>query len=826
MSTFQLSFNLLRRDWRAGEWRVLLLALLLAVGSLSTVGLFADRVRQGLQHQAQSLIGADLRLSSSRPLPATYRQWAQEMGLHVLQTRTFPSMVAHGKAVVLSEMMAVETGYPLRGKLEIAPFLPDNSPVRGTVWLAPRLMQRLNLKIGDSVEVGARQLIVAAQIVKDIDQTVGFASLAPRLMMNELDLSDTGLLQEGSRVSYRLLFAGTATQVDTLRARLSAQLSGNEKLEDVRDARPEIRTALERAEHFLGLAALTAAILAGAAMALAARHFVLRHLDSCAVMRCLGAQQKQINLLFLLQFFFLGTLAILLGNALGYGTQTLLVNSITALSEADLPLPSVWPVLKAALSGATLLIGFAFLPLLQLGKVTPLRVLRRDLGAPSARVVSLYAIALLTLSVLFVAQAGSLKLGASVLAGLVIALILFAGLAWLVLRSIVQLAPRLPVLRQAHHLQFALANLVRHGSSNALQIVALSLGGMALLLLTLVRADLLQSWQSTLPLDAPNRFLLNVQPEQRQTVLDFFTAHALPAPELLPMVRGRLIAINQREINAASYTEPRAKALVEREFNLSYRAQMPSWNEQISGVWWQAGQGGQLSVEEGLAKTLDIHLGDMLSYDVAGSRISARVSQLRQVHWDSMRVNFFVITSPDVLQDLPTSYLSSFYLPPDQLAAGDALIQRLPTLLLIDSSALLDQLRNIIEQISTIVSALFIFTLLSGFAVLYAALLATHDERRFEAAILRTLGADSRYLRRLYQIEFAILGGLSGLFAAGGAMLLGGGIAHFVLEISYQPSPWIPVSGLLVGMLGVLLSGMGMTRPLLKQSPLSILRTS
>jgi putative ABC transport system permease protein len=823
VNTFQLSFNLLRRDWRAGEWRVLLLALLLAVGSLSTVGLFADRVRQALQQQAQSLIGADLRLTSSRPLPAAYRQLAEKSDLRVVQTRTFPSMVAHGESVLLSEIMAVEAGYPLRGKIEIAPTSVSDTPQRGTVWLAPRLLQRLNLKTGDSIGLGARQFVVAAQIVKDIDQSVGFASIAPRLLMNELDLPDTGLLQEGSRVTYRFLFAGDAPQVEKFRSVLAGQLSGNEKLEDVRDARPEIRTALERAEHFLGLAALSAAILAGAAMALASRRFVLRHLDSCAVMRCLGAQQNQIISLFLLQFIILGALAILLGSALGYVTQTLLVNSIAAMREADLPLPSLWPVLKSALSGAALLFGFTFLPLLQLGKVSPLRVLRRELGAPSASVWSVYGLALLVLAALFLWQAGSWKLGAAVLAGLLVALTLFAAFAWLVLRGLVQLAPRLPFLQQAHSLQFALANLFRHGGSNALQIVALSLGGMALLLLTLVRADLLQSWQAKLPADAPNRFLLNVQPEQRQTVLDFFAAHALPPPDLLPMVRGRLIAINQREINADTYAEPRAKALVEREFNLSYSAQMPSWNEQVSGAWWQAGQGGQLSVEEGLAKTLNIHLGDTLSYDVAGSRFSARVSQLRQVHWDSMRVNFFVIASPDVLQDLPTSYLSSFYLPPDKLAAGEALIQQLPTLLLIDSSAILEQLRNIIDQISNIVSALFIFTLLSGFAVLYAALLATHDERSLEAVILRTLGADSGYLRRLYRIEFAVLGGLSGLFAAGGAMLLGGILAHFVLEIPYQPSAWIPLFGVLVGVIGVIFAGSWMTRPLLKQSPLRIL---
>ena len=821
MNLIRLSLNLLRRDWRAGEWRVLLLALVLAVGSLATVGLFADRVRQALQQQAQSLIGADLRITSTRMFSPDYRKLATARGLQVVQSRTFPSMVAHGGQVLLSELQAVEAGYPLRGKIEIDDgnlHVAQVIPARGMVWADERLLRRLDIQVGDEVGIGARRFTVAARIVKDIDQSIGFASFAPRVLLNDADLASTELLQEGSRISYRLMIAGEAQQVAALRAELEGELSGNEKMEDVRDARPEIRTALERAESFLGLAALTAAILAGAAMALAARRFVLRHLDGCAVMRCLGAQQGQVLWLFLNQFILLGIVAVVFGSLLGYGTQAILVESIVSMRDANLPQPGVLPLLQASVSGFALLLGFAFLPLLQLRKVSPLRVLRRELGAPEASGWLLYGGATLVLAGLFLWHAGSLKLGLAVLGGLLAGLMLFGWLAWLLLHGLA---------RNGHFLhaqwRHAFNNLSRHGRSAAVQVVALSLGGMALLVLTLVRGDLLQGWQSKLPPETPNRFVVNIQPDQVDAIRDFFKRQSLPAPEMQPMVRGRLVEIGGRAINGDDYPDPRARGLVEREFNLSYMDRMPAWNSLVSGKWWAEGGRDELSVEEGIAKTLGIKLGDALTYDVAGSRFTAKVTSLRKVEWDSMKVNFFVITTPELLQDFPASHLSSFYLPPEKVKVGDELSRAFPNLLLIDTGAVIAQVRGIMDQIAQTVSAVFLFTLLTGLAVLYAALLSTQDERSHEAAILRTLGADSRYLRRLHLSEFAVLGGLSGMFAAGGAVLLGWVLARFVLEIPASFDPLIWLVGIGGGIMIVTLSGWLATRKLIQRPPLRIL---
>lgn len=831
MNLLRLSLKLLRRDWRAGEWRVLLLALVLAVGSLATVGLFADRVRLALQQEATSLIGADLRIVSARPLPPAYREMAEARGLRTVESRAFLSMVAHREETLLSEIQAVGVGYPLRGRIEIddgGVHVAHGVPARGTVWVDGRLLRRLDVRVGDEVGIGTRRFTVAARIVRDIDRAVGFYSFAPRVLMNGDDLAATGLLQEGSRITYRLLVAGDARQVEALHDELEPKLANGEKLEGVRDARPEIRSALERAENFLGLAALTAAILAGAAMALAARRFVLRHLDTCAMLRCLGAQQGQVLRLFLYQFLLLGAAAVLLGCTLGYVTQALLVGFIESMRDTELPQPSVLPALKSAASGFALLLGFAFLPLLQLRRVSPLRVLRRELGAPQAHALLAYGLAVLVLAGLFLWHSGSIKLGLTMLGGLLAGLLYFGVLAWLLLHGLARYSLRFHV--QVRH---ALNNLVRHGRDSALQVVALGLGGMALLLLTLVRGDLLQSWRGNLPPDAPNRFIVNIQPDQRQAVQDFFARAHLPQPLLLPMVRGRLIAINAIPISGDSYADPRARDLVEREFNLSWAEQMPEWNELVSGSWWRTGgqkaedrgqeDRAQLSVEEGIAERLGIRLGDELTYDVAGSRFTARVVNLRKVEWDSMKVNFFVIATPELLRDYPASYITSFHLPPDKVRVGDELAREFPNLLVIDTGAMLDQVRGIMDQIAQTASVIFLFTLLSGLAVLYAALLATQDERINEAAILRTLGADSRYLRRLHLAEFAALGLLSGLLASAGAVLLGWALARFVLEIPYHMSLAIWPTGCLGGMLAVMLPGWLAVRKLTQLPPVRIL---
>ena len=876
MNNIHLAISMLVRDWRAGEWRVLLIALVLAVGSISTVGLFSDRVRQALQQEAHSLLGADLRINSIRPLPSSYRAEARKIGLRVLATASFPSMVSNASESLLSEVQAVEEGYPLRGKIQIADAMDNGSlnsedtapapghtaqavPARGTLWADERLMRRMSLQLGDEVNIGALHLRVAARVIKDVDQSVSFASVAPRVHINLADLNATRLVQEGSRINYRLLVAGSSEQVENFSNWIKPQIKAGEKLEDVRDARPEIRQAMERAESFLGLAALMAFVLAGIAMALAARQFIHRHLDSCAVMRCLGASQNQVLRIFLYQFLMLGVAAVILGGLIGWSVQASLIQSVDALREANLPAPGWLPLLQATISGMALLLGFTFLPLWQLKSVTPLRVIRRELGIPNANTGLMYVTGAAVLGVLFLWEAGSVKLGLTVLGGLSAGLLLFGLIAW----SSLRLLAALP-LGNRH----VFANLARHGRGNAIQIVALSLGGMSLLLLTLVRTELMQNWRERLPLDAPNRFIVNVQQDQREPVQQFFKQHDLAPPDLFPMVRGRLVAINEHSISADDFPDQRARALVERETNLSWSAEVPKGNQLAQGKWWTATDGhrsnitsadeahhalplpnpppesekllaghpgegtneslrelkfNEISLEEGLAKTLGIVIGDSLTYDIAGSQFSGRVVNLRKVRWDSMQVNFFVITSPGILENYSVSFLSSFYLPPDKARDGDALLKAFPNLLVIDTEAIITQVRHIMDQIAQTLGAVFMFTLLSGMAVLYAALLATQDERIYQSAIMRTLGADTRYLRRQHLTEFAVLGALSGLFAAAGSAALGWVLAKNVLEIPFAPPALLWLVGISGGMLIVMLSGWLVTRRVVKLPPLQVL---
>lgn len=710
----------------------------------------------------------------------------------------------------------MEEGYPLRGRIEVddgAQHIAAAIPARGTIWADARLMRRLDLRVGDEVSIGAMRLRLAARVVRDVDQAIGFASFAPRVLLNMADLPATGLVQEGSRINYRLLLAGEAAQLAGLRVWLEKRLALGEKLEDVRDARPEIRTALERAERFFGLAALMAVVLAAMALALAARHFIMRHLDTCAMMRCLGSSQAQVLRIFLAQFLLLGLAAVVLGCVLGYGVQAVLVRSIELMRDSALPPPGWLPLAQAAASGMALLLGFTFLPLWQLKRAPALRVIRREIGMPETPAALLYVSGAVVLGGLFLWQAGSPKLGLIVLAGLAGGVLVFGLLARLAVHFLAGL-----------RLHPAFASMARHGRANALQIVALSLGGMALLLLTLVRADLLESRRTRLPPDAPNRFIVNIQPDQRVALLDFFARQQLPAPKLYPMVRGRLVAVNQRAVSGDDYPDPNARHLAEREFNLSWAEHLPKGNELVQGIWFN-GTEPALSVEEGIAKTLGLNLGDTLTYDVAGSQFSAKVVSLRKVQWDSMQVNFFVVASPGLLEDYPASYITSFYLPDDKMLAGDALLRQFSNVLLINTGEIIEQVRHIMGQIAQAMGALFLFTLLAGLAVLHAALLATQDERIHQAAILRTLGADSHYLRRLHLTEFAALGALSGLFAAGGATALGWVLARQVLEIPFHFNAMIWLAGAGGGVMVVVMAGWAATRRVAQVPPLRVLQS-
>lgn len=840
VSAFAFSWRMLRRDARGGELHLLAVAIVLAVAAMTAVGFFADRVRQALEREAQQLLGADLLLLADHPWPTTIGDDARAAGLQAVDTLTFPSMVSRGQGKAqrtqLAEIKAVAPGYPLRGTLRNAPALnaPDapasGIPAAGTVWIDERLASALEVRVGERVSLGNLQLAVAAIITLEPDRGINFFSVAPRLLFNLADVPQTGLLQLGSRVSYRLLLAGDPAVVKRFQAAMDKRLQRGERIEDAQNARPEIRSALERANKFLGLSALLTVILAAVAVALAARRYVQRHFDPYAVLRCLGATQGMLLRLSVQQFAVLGLLAAAAGCLLGFLAHFVLNAWLAHLLASPLPYPSLWPAVQGLTIGLWLLFGFALPPLWQLKNVPTLRVLRRELGTPRAGLLGAYGLGFLVLAALMFWVAGEIEFGAWIVAACSAALLLFALLARGAIRLVAALRGRTALTRAGGiGWRYGLASLERRASVSVVQIVALALGFMALLLLTVIRGNLLDAWRRAVPPEAPNRFVVNIQPEQVDPVRALLADNGLTA-ELAPMVRGRLTRVNDRAVSAASYSDERAQRLVEREFNLSVRRDLPEGNTQRAGRWFsdadlqaRAGEGAA-SVEEGLAKTLALQVGDRLEFVVAGETVVMRIVGLRQVNWDSMRPNFFVLTPPAVLEGYPASWLTSVYLSPENAGLVNTLIGHFPNLTVIDVAAILRQLQAIIEQVARAMEFVFLFTVAAGVVVLYAALASAADERRYELALMRALGARREQLRQALLAEFAVVGALSGLLAALAALAVGQFLAQQVFKFDAPVDWWLPPLAALAGAALVTGAGWFAASRLLQRSPLESLR--
>jgi len=827
LNGWHLSWQMLKRDFRAGELRLLGVALLIAVASLSSVSFFSDRLSRALAREAHQLLGGDLLLLADHPWDPAYRTEAEARGLRVIGSVSFPSMTAANGASHLADLKAVQPGYPLRGALRTAPALnqPDSetqeTPARGTVWLDERLTAALETKVGDVVRLGSASFAVSAVLTLEPDRGVNFFNIAPRLMMHIDDLPATQLIQVGSRVTWRLHLAGEAKAVAAYQKWAEKRLGRGERIESLDNARPEVRNALDRAEKFLRLAALLAAVLAAVAVGLTARRFMQRHLDGCAVMRCLGARESQLLRIYLGEFLLFGAIVSALGCLAGFGAQYALERLLSNLLTTELPAPSPLPLAYGFTVGLALLAGFALPQLMRLRNVPTVRVLRREWADAEPLAWTGYAFGAAVLATLMLWMAADLRLGLWVLGLFSVAVAFYTGVARLALAA----AGRLRGAAGAGW-RYGIASLHRRLGTSVIQAVALGLGMTALLLLTLARDDLLASWKRSVPADAPNRFVINIQPEQREPVRAFFAGKGLEQPALLPMVRGRLVAVNGRPVVAADYEEERAQRLVEREFNLSWVSGLPEGNSLTAGRWFSAQDAGlpQFSVEQGLADTLKLKLDDLLVYEIAGRRLEARITSLRKLDWDSMRVNFFVVTPPGVLEPFPTSYITSFHLPADRAGFVGELVAAHPNLTVIDVASILRQFQSVMDQLVRAVQFVFVFSLIAGLAVLYAALESTHDEREYEIAVLRTLGARNRQLRAALAAEFAVLGAIAGVVAGIGSAIIGWLLGRFIFQMPYEPAWLVLPAGVLGGILGITLAGLAGTARTLRAPALQSLR--
>jgi len=798
-----MAWRALWRDARSGELRLLWVAVALGVAALSSVGFLADRIQGGLQRDARQLLGGDAVVASDHALPAEVLAQVKAMGLTSAATVNFPTMARSAKgASRLVALKAVADGYPLRGRLQIDRPVPqtDGLPAASEVWVEPALMEALEISIGDDILLGERRLRVSEILLSEPDRGAGFMNFAPRVMMNQADLPATQLVQPASRLNWRLAVIGPPNKVSEFVAWAEVYVKLPEvrgmRVETLEAGRPEMRQTLDRAEKFLHLVALLAALLSAVAVALAARGFAARHLDDCAMLRVLGQSQRHILTVYVLEFFTVGVLASLLGLLLGFGLHQVFISLLAGLVETDLPAPSMTPLWQGLGSGLTLLAAFGLPPILQLAQVPALRVIRRDLGPVRAASVGVMGLGLLGFSALLLSASQDLWLGLTVVGGFAGAVLVFAGMAWL---GVLALRRLMDIEGMPIGLRMATRQISARPGYTVVQVSALSVGLLALMLLVLLRTDLVDSWRNATPADAPNRFVINIQPTQSEAFLQTLRDEGVAKLDWYPMIRGRLIQINGENVRADRYTEERAQRLIEREFNISHSAEAPAHNQIVQGSWMPE-EANAISMEEGIAKSLQLKLGDLLRFDMAGVVMDVRISSIRRVDWTSMRANFFAIYPVSALPDMPMTYIAA-YKAPSKSGFDNALVNRFPNITNVDMGATINQIQKVLGQVIGAVEFLFAFTLAAGLVVLFAAVTATREERAYEYAVLRALGAGNRLLGQVQTAELLGVGALAGALAGLVAVAMGWGLARYVFEFAWNASPWVPLFGVISGAL-------------------------
>ena len=817
----------------------------------------------GLLRDAGQLLGGDAVVVSDQPTPNAFIKQAKNLGLETVTTLSFPTM-ARGETSVedssagksrLIALKVVDDGYPLRGQLKYAttvantvgsesahaaqgnkkPITQETKttskkkshlqkiPQPGEVWAEASALDALGLQVGAHLWLGDKRLSVGGVLLQEPDRGAGFMNFAPRVMMHRADLDATGLVQPASRITWRFAVVGEPETVERFvtwaQEHVKLPQVRGVRVESLSTGRPEMRQTLDRAGKFLNLVALLAALLSAVAVALAARSFASKHLDDCAMLRVLGLRQKQIAMSYCGEFVCVGLFASVIGLLLGFCVHFVFVQLLAGLVETALPAATWWPVVYGLATGLTLLLAFGLPPVLQLASVPALRVMRREVGEPKAVTWVVSAMGLLGFAVLLVVASRDLKLGLMVVGGFAGAVLVFAGMAWLavkLLRSCVTEG------KSPAWLMLATRQISARPAYAMVQVSALAVGLLALALLVLLRTDLISSWRNATPANAPNRFVINIQPAQSQAFLDTLKQANVSNFDWYPMMRGRLVAVNSQGVSAEDYAEERAKRFVDREFNLTYSDTLPVNNPIVAGEW-QPEEPNAMSVDELLAKTLGLKLGDVLRFDIAGLLYESRITSIRHVDWSSMRVNFFVIIPRGQMDDVPTTYIAAFRAPEIQ-GFDNNLLKQFPNVTNVDMGAALKQVQGVLEQVVGAVEFLFLFTLATGLVVLFAAVTATREERAREYAVLRALGASNRLLAQVQRAELAGVGALAGFLATSVAVAMGWGLARYAFEFSWSPSPWVPLIGAVVGALLALAAGWWGLREVLNRPVVQTLR--
>lgn len=822
-----LALRTLGREWRSGELGVLMLALTIAVAALTGVGFLVGRIGAAVDLQAAEVLAADIRLGSPQPVDDAYFEEAARRGIRSARTTNLLSVVFNGEESQLTNLRAVGEGYPLRGDVMIAdePFVPGRVaggiPGRGEVWPDSKLLVSINAQVGSEISIGAATFRVTRVLISRPDQGGSFAELAPSLIMNREDLPATELIQPGSRVSHAALFAGDREKIDEFKAWLQENKKRGERILDIAQASPQIKNAVDRAGRFLSLASLVSVLLCSIAVAMSARRYVHRHLDSVALMKTLGATRSFTLGVSVLQLLLIAVIAAIIGSVIGYLAQEWLLRAIRSLLLRELPPADLRPLAVGFITSVALLAGFALPPLIQLSRVPTIRVLRRDIGPPPPFVMLAFGPAVLAVVFLVYWVVRDVYLFVVFTAGLAIFLALLAGAGAVLVSVAGRLRGSVGVAWR-----YGVANLSRRRSESLVQIVAFGAGIMVLLLLGLVRNDLERDWRISLPDNLPNYFFINIPANERDAFMSELAARGAQPSRVLPMIRGRLVEINGARSDRLRFRTQDGEEFAGREQNLTWAAELGADNRIVSGKWWSAEDAGKplISVATEYQESMGLKLGDTLTFDIAGETITATIASFRKVKWDSFQPNFFVVFAPGVIDNTTGTYMTSVHFPGGEARSLATLARRFPSVSIFDIEDLLDRVRSVFDKAVLAVQSVFFFTLFAGLTVMMAAVQASRDERRYESAMLRTLGASRTTVLQGVLAEFVTLGTLSGVLAAMGASIGGYFIATRVLEMKYSFDPLVWIVGAGGGALLVAFSGWLATRSVINYPPVATLR--
>ena len=825
----KLAWQQLFSQYKSGDLRVLLFALVLAVTSITAVNFFTNRIAQHLNSEGGMLLGGDLVVISDHQLPSSYAALATQYGLQAAPTLEFASMAINGESNQLAEIKSVSNGFPLRGDLGVQFTLDKTAqsvqgiPKKGEVWIEPRLANAIHIKLGDKLELGASKLVVAGFLTREPSRGGDMFSFAPRLMMNSDDVPATELIQFGSRVKYQFLVAGAPQKVQQFLDAVTPKLQRGERVQDLKNARPEIKSALDKAETFLGLSAMVSVVLSVVAMLLASAPFVARSLETAALLRCFGASKSAIQTIMLQQTALLALVGAVLGCALGFLVQSGLAYFAGRLFLESLPAPNYLPVLIGTVMSFAILFAMMWPHIQAIKNVPTMRILRSDVESKPSKAWLYYLPVAVVIAALILWLAKTWALAGAFLAGIFAICVVAGALAYVLSNALNKFSQN----ASNSAVGLGLANLKRRLGLTIAQIIGFSLGVMVIMLLLMIKNDLMQSWAKSLPVNAPNRFIINIQPAQVPQVNAFANDIGIHNPQAFAMIRGRLIAKNKQALKESMFNDERAKRLLTREFNLSSAATMQSDNKLLQGRWWRTDEANAplLSLEEDIAKALDIKLNDVLTYDIAGSKIDLTVISIRKVEWDSMRANFFAVTPPNTLEKFPSSYMTAFYLPKNQDNALNLLLQKFPNFTVIDVASIMNQVRDIMQKMSLAIGFVFTFCIIAGLVVLYAALVATREARIRESAMLRVLGASKAQAALALLTEFACIGAVAATVAIIVASSLAYYLSQFVLDIPYQFNISLALSALLAALILVPLAAWWVIRGHLNVPPKQLLNS-